>query len=212
MFDYLMQTLYILPGLILGFSLHEFAHAFVSDRLGDPTPRAQGRVTLNPAAHIDPLGLLMLVFFHFGWGKPVQVNPNYYKHRRRGEAAVSLAGVVMNFILAAVGMAAARIVCALPFAMGGGMLFSIILQVLMGMVQINLVLMIFNLIPLPPLDGWGVVTQIFNLERKTWYWRFYQLGPMFLMLLIVFRLTSHIITPPVMFLQNLLYALFFSIG
>ena len=68
MFDYIMDTLWIIPGLIVGFSMHEFAHAWVSHKLGDPTPAAQGRITLNPVAHIDPLGLIMLVLFHFGWG------------------------------------------------------------------------------------------------------------------------------------------------
>jgi Zn-dependent protease len=196
----------ILPGLIVGFSMHEFAHAWVSHMLGDPTPKAQGRLTVNPAAHIDPIGLIMLVLFHFGWGKPVQVNPNYYKHRRLGEAAVSLAGVIMNFIIAFIGMGIIRLITMLPL---GDSLMSVIIGVMTGLVQINLVLMIFNLIPIPPLDGWGVVTQIFNLERKSWYWKFYQMGPMFLMLLIVFRLTSKIISPAVTMLYYLLANIFF---
>ena len=204
--DYVMDTLWILPGLIIGFAMHEFAHAWVSDRLGDPTPRAQGRLTLNPAAHIDPIGLVMLVFFHFGWGKPVQVNPNYYKHRRLGEAAVAVAGAVMNFIIAVVGMGLARVFTMLPL---GDALMGILMHIMFSLVQINLVLMIFNLIPLPPLDGWNFITQIFDLERRPWYWRFYQLGPMFLMLLIVFRLTSKIITPPVMVIYSLLAGIFF---
>lgn len=206
MTDYIMQTLMILPGLIVGFSMHEFAHAWVSHMLGDPTPKAQGRLTVNPAAHIDPIGLIMLVLFHFGWGKPVQVNPNYYKHRRLGEAAVSLAGVIMNFIIAFIGMGIIRLITMLPL---GDSLMSVIIGVMTGLVQINLVLMIFNLIPIPPLDGWGVVTQIFNLERKSWYWKFYQMGPMFLMLLIVFRLTSKIISPAVTMLYYLLANIFF---
>jgi Zn-dependent protease len=196
----------ILPGLIVGFSMHEFAHAWVSHMLGDPTPKAQGRLTVNPAAHIDPIGLIMLVLFHFGWGKPVQVDPNYYKHRRLGEAAVSLAGVIMNFIIAFIGMGIIRLITMLPL---GDSLMSVIIGVMTGLVQINLVLMIFNLIPIPPLDGWGVVTQIFNLERKSWYWKFYQMGPMFLMLLIVFRLTSKIISPAVTMLYYLLANIFF---
>jgi Zn-dependent protease len=186
--------------------MHEFAHAWVSHMLGDPTPKAQGRLTVNPAAHIDPIGLIMLVFFHFGWGKPVQVNPNYYKHRRLGETAVSLAGVTMNFIIAFIGMGITRLITMLPL---GDSLMSVIIGVMTGLVQINLVLMIFNLIPIPPLDGWGVVTQIFNLERKSWYWKFYQMGPMFLMLLIVFRLTSKIISPAVTMLYYLLANIFF---
>lgn len=204
--SYAMDTLWILPGLIIGFAMHEFAHAWVSDRLGDPTPRAQGRVTLNPIAHIDPLGLIMLVFFHFGWGKPVQINPNYYKHRRRDEAAVAIAGVTMNLIIAVAGMALLRLLVMLPV---NETVLGILMQILISLVQINLVLMIFNLIPLPPLDGWNFITQIFNLQRKPWYWKFYQMGPMFLMLLIVFRLTSRIITPAVTVLYTLLANIFF---
>lgn len=206
MFDYIMDTLWILPGLIVGFSMHEFAHAWVSHKLGDPTPAAQGRITLNPVAHIDPLGLIMLVLFHFGWGKPVQVNPNYYKHRRLGEAAVALAGVTMNFVIAFIGMGIARVIVMMPI---GDTLMHILLNIMFSLVQINLVLMIFNLIPLPPLDGWNFITQIFNLERKQWYWKFYQLGPMFLMLLIVFRLTSKIISPLVNTLYFFLSSIFF---
>ena len=208
MMDHIMQTLLLLPGLILGFSMHEFAHAWMSHMLGDPTPRAQGRLTLNPAAHIDPLGLLLLVICHFGWGKPVQIDPRYYKHRRSGQLLVSLAGVTMNLILAVISMGLARIVCMIPMSQALG---TIILQVLTGMAQINLVLMIFNLIPLPPLDGWGVVTQIFDLERKPWYWNFYRLGPMFLMILIITRATSFIISPLVSGIYSILWLVFFGL-
>ena len=112
----------------------------------------------------------------------------------------------MNFIIAVVGMGLARLFTMLPL---GDTLMGIFMHIMFSLVQINLVLMIFNLIPLPPLDGWNFITQIFDLERRPWYWRFYQLGPMFLMLLIVFRLTSKIITPPVMVIYSLLAGIVF---
>ena len=206
---FIFERLMIIPGILIGLSFHEFGHAFVSDRLGDPTPRSQGRVSLNPAAHIDPLGLLMLFIIGFGWGRPVQIDPGYYKHKRRDEILVSLAGVVMNLLLAIVFMGVLRIVYQFAGEFVAGTLGSIIWQILMGVVQINLVLMFFNLIPLPPLDGFGIITQIFELDKKSWYHNFYRLGPMLLMVIIIFNITSLIITPGVVFMYTLLSSIFF---
>ena len=94
--SYILGRLIILPGIIIGLSFHEFAHAKASDLLGDPTPRLQGRTSLNPVAHIDPVGFLLLLLIGFGWGRPVQIDPRSYRHRRRDELSVSLAGVTMN--------------------------------------------------------------------------------------------------------------------
>lgn len=207
---YIMQRVMILPGILIGLSVHEFAHAFVSDKLGDPLPRSQGRVSLNPAAHIDLIGFISLLLIGFGWGKPVQIDPRYYKHRRRDEFFVAFAGVIMNFIVAFIFMGVLRII----YGVAGQVfiaseLGNIIWQIIIGIVQINLVLMLFNLIPLPPLDGWGIVTQIFGLDRKSWYYQFYRLGPMFLLIIICFNLTSYIITPGVTFFYTLLSNIFF---
>ena len=100
---YLQQIRYILymaPVLLIAITAHEFAHGWMSERLGDPTPRADGRMSLNPLRHLDPVGTLCLIFFHMGWAKPVRINTRYYKNRRQGIIWVSLAGPVMNFILA----------------------------------------------------------------------------------------------------------------
>ena len=101
----LLALLLTLPGVIIAITFHEFAHAFAADKLGDDTPRNQGRLTLNPLAHIDPFGFLMLIFVHFGWGKPVEINPRNFKRNRSmsaQEAIVALAGPLMNLILAIV--------------------------------------------------------------------------------------------------------------
>ena len=98
--DMIITKLYMLPGIIIGLTLHEFSHAMVSYKLGDPTPKEQGRVTVNPLKHIDPIGFVALIMAGFGWGVPVQINPNYYKNRRLGEALVAVAGVTMNLIIA----------------------------------------------------------------------------------------------------------------
>ena len=158
----------MLPGIIIGLSFHEFAHAWVSDRLGDPTPRRQGRVTINPLAHIDWIGFIMLLLVGFGWGKPVQIDPSYYKNRRRDEFLVGIAGVTMNLILAVLfSLPAKAMIKAFSGVAVSDLIHSIYL-ILFYTVMINLVLMIFNLIPCPPLDGWGIVTQIFRLDRYSW--------------------------------------------
>lgn len=202
--EWFYAKLLILPGIIIGLSFHEAAHALVSYKLGDPTPKMQGRVTLNPLAHIDPVGFLALLFIGFGWGVPVEVDPRYYKNRRSGELLVSLAGVVTNLLLAVVFALLFRFALdhmSYAFYQGAG---QTLLQLLLYVVYINLILMLFNLIPVPPLDGFGIVTQIFRLERYEWYWKIYQYGQPILLILIIFNIPSKIISPACDMLLNLL--------
>ena len=196
--------LLILPGIIIGLSFHEAAHAWISYKLGDPTPKLQGRVTLNPLAHIDPVGFIALLFIGFGWGIPVEIDPRHYKNRRSGELLVSLAGVTANLITAVIFALIFRLAeghMSYAFYQGAG---QVLMQILLYVVYINLVLMVFNLIPVPPLDGFGVITQIFRLERYEWYWKIYQYGQPILLLLIIFNIPSKIIGPVTNILLNLL--------
>ncbi|MBE6019112.1 MAG: site-2 protease family protein [Clostridiales bacterium] len=202
--DSIITTLLMLPGIIIALSFHEFAHAWVSDKLGDPTPRRQGRVTLNPMAHIDWIGFLTLVLVHFGWGKPVQIDPSYYKNRRSGEFLVGIAGVTMNLILAVIFSIPARLLAPAVYTAGASELMTNIYLMIVYTVSINLVLMIFNLIPCPPLDGWGIVTQIFRLDRYRWWYKVYQYGTWILLILIFSRATSMIISPLVTALMRIL--------
>ena len=191
----ILTKILMLPGIIIGLSFHEFAHAWVSDRLGDPTPRRQGRVTINPLAHIDWIGFLALVLVGFGWGKPVQIDPGYYKHRRRDEFLVGIAGVTMNLLIAVLFSIPARlIVKSFSGAAVSDLVYNIYLMIFY-IVSVNIVLMIFNLIPCPPLDGWGLITQIFRLDRYSWWYKVYQNGTWILLALIVFNVTDIIITP-----------------
>ena len=193
--DIILTKILMLPGIIIGLSFHEFAHAWVSDKLGDPTPRRQGRLTINPLAHIDWMGFLALLLVGFGWGKPVQIDPGYYKHRRRDEFLVGIAGVTMNLLLAVIFSIPARaMVRAFSGAPASDLVYNIYLM-LFYIVSINVVLMIFNLIPCPPLDGWGILTQIFRLDRYSWWYKVYQYGTWILLALIVFNVTDLIITP-----------------
>jgi len=194
----------MLPGIILGLSFHEFAHAWVSDKLGDPTPRRQGRVTINPLAHIDWIGFLALLLVGFGWGKPVQIDPSYYKNKRRDEFLVSIAGVTMNLILAIIISIPAKLMIKTFTADASDLMYNVYL-ILFYAVTINLVLMIFNLIPCPPLDGWGIITQLFGLDKYDWWYKVYQYGTWILLALIVTNLTDRIITPLVTMMINLIF-------
>ena len=200
--DAILAKIMMLPGIIMGLSFHEFAHAWMSDRLGDPTPARQGRLTLNPLAHIDWLGFLALLLVGFGWGRPVQIDPSYYKNRRRDEFLVGIAGVTMNLLLAVVLSIPVRLLA--RSSHGASIVVQNIYLILLYAVMINLVLMIFNLIPCPPLDGWGLITQIFKLDKQPWWYTVYQRGSFILLILIVTGLTGRIITPAVDFLMNIL--------
>ncbi len=204
--QWLMSELLLLPGIIVGLSLHEYAHAKVAYRLGDPTPKMQGRVTINPLAHIDPLGLAALLFAGFGWGVPVQINPANFRNRRRDELLVALAGVAMNLLVAIVFSLIAKILyMAVPGFLSGSVGY-ILWLIIRNVIIINLVLMIFNLIPCPPLDGFNVVAELFNIRQTEFYWTLYRYGNWILIALIIFGITSMIITPCVNFMYSLLYS------
>lgn len=195
---YFYDIAIMLPGIILGLSFHEFGHAFVADRLGDSLPRKQGRVTLNPLAHIDPMGLVCLIFGGFGWGKPVMINGSAYSHPRRDRLLVAFAGVTMNaiivIVLAFITKGVLSIVSSSGTSASAG---SILIDILVQAIAVNIMLMIFNLLPIPPLDGFNVVTEIFDLRSTGWYQKFYSMGGMILFALILFRLTGRILTPAV---------------
>lgn len=142
-FSNIISFLAFAAALVVGISIHEYAHALAADRLGDNTPRSHGRLTINPVAHLDPLGTVMLLVAGFGWGKPVPINPHAFQRPAVDELLVALAGPASNGILAAA--------LGLLFQFIGDQ--SLFGQFLMLLIQINVLLMLFNLIPIPPLDG-----------------------------------------------------------
>ncbi|HEY62788.1 MAG TPA: site-2 protease family protein [Anaerolineae bacterium] len=199
--------------LLTAFSVHEFAHAWTADRFGDNTPRMNGRLTLNPMAHLDPIGSLMLIVAGFGWAKPVPINP--YVLSKRSPAAlmwVSLAGPLSNLLMA--------IVAAIPFRAGfyhlsdifltSGNILPTIPQFLGDFIYINLILMLFNLIPLAPLDGEKVALYFLPSSWSDTLDRLRPYGPMILLLLFIggpafgIDIFGMILGPPLRLLINLL--------
>ncbi len=206
--DWLMSIVKMLPGIIIGLSFHEYGHALVAVKCGDPTPKNQGRLTINPLAHVDPIGLACLAFVGFGWGVPVQINPRNFRNPRRDEFLVSIAGVVMNFILAIIFAGVLRLLYISPdFALSS--LGSTISEVVIYVIQINLVLLVFNLIPIPPLDGFGIITQLFNLRNTRFYYTVYNNGFFILVILMLFNVTGMILSPLVNALYSFVLGIFF---
>ena len=148
MFDFSLTGLIAgLPGLVIALVIHEYAHAKAADVMGDFTPRMTGRLTLNPMAHIDPIGLIMLLVVRFGWAKPVMINARNFRNWRQGELLVAAAGPVANLIVAFISLLAMAVLFKL------GMFSEGVRLVLSMMVLFNINFAIFNMLPLPPLDG-----------------------------------------------------------
>ena len=200
-----LNILLTLPAVIIAITFHEFAHAFVADKLGDTTPRAQGRLTLNPLKHLDPIGFVLLMFAHVGWGKPVEINPNNFtsnKSRSACEAMVSLAGPIMNFIIAII---ATIIYYALytfaPVNTGTGILILLVYLITI----INIGIGIFNLIPLPPLDGEKIFKHILPYKAQAWLDRNAYTLSMVFMLLWFFGLLGFIVNPVINVVYNAIF-------
>lgn len=157
-------------------TIHEFAHALAADRLGDPTPRLQGRLTLNPLAHLDPLGTLMLVLFRFGWGKPVQFDQFNLRNPRRDAMLISIAGPVSNLLTAVLATILLRL---LP----SNLLAFLILQ---PFIVISIVLAVFNFVPIHPLDGGKILSGILPLSlAREWEQIQTQFGTILLIMMVL---------------------------
>lgn len=198
MFDLSIETiLYRIPAALIALSFHEFGHAMASDRFGDPTPRNQGRLTLSPLAHIDVIGFLFIILAGFGWAKPVQINPRYYKKPRRDDIIVSIAGPLMNLLLAFI---FAFLIKALVI-MSQNVEFSqaavsIAINLFNYTIQLNVILMLFNLLPLPPLDGFHILANIVPARSYKFIYMLEQYSTIILILIIVTPAISYILLPP----------------
>ena len=184
-----------IPALMIGFAFHEFAHAWVADRLGDPTPRSQGRLTLNPFVHLDLFGTLMAFLYQFGWAKPVMTNPQYFKgNKLRGRMLVSLAGPLMNLLTAFVALFLWYLTM---HWLHGSSWSGVIAMMFKAIVLMNLGLGIFNLLPIPPLDGFGVLGGLLPQRLAYRLMAFEQYGMIILVLLLFTDILSKVLFPAV---------------
>ena len=152
--DYLLELLYVLPAVLIVLTIHEFGHAYVAYKMGDTTAKSEGRLSLNPLRHIDPIGLLSLVIFRFGWGKPVPVDFTALRNLRKGMIFVSLAGPLSNFILAIILAPLYKWMSTVPLIVTGFNYFIILVEYI---IILCIYLGVFNLIPIPPLDGSKII-------------------------------------------------------
>ncbi|HYN64583.1 MAG TPA: site-2 protease family protein [Candidatus Limnocylindrales bacterium] len=176
------QLIGLLVALVVGITFHEFMHAFVADQLGDHRPRALGRVSLNPARHFEPMGAILFLIAGFGWGKPVPVNANALRPGRIGMAYVSAAGPLANVVVAAVVAVVFRAADVAGVLGGPG---DFVWGLLLGIVQFNIILGLFNLLPIPPLDGYNLVLPFLPLRTAMTVQRYAPYGVIVLLVLIV---------------------------
>lgn len=183
----LQSLLFTAPVVLLAIICHECAHGFVSYKLGDPTAKNAGRLTLNPLKHLDLMGTLCMLFFHVGWANPVPINPLYYKDRKKGIIYVSLAGPVTNFILAFLSLLTEGIL--MKFGSDSSVVIWILCQLCYYSAVVNIGLGLFNLIPIPPLDGSKVVSELSDRARQ-FYWKYDRYWRIVLILCVVTGILS----------------------
>lgn len=200
-----MENLIAFLALIIAITIHEFSHAFVADYLGDPTPRSHGRLSLNPLKHLDLLGTLMLFVAHFGWGKPVPIDPYNLRHPKRDEMLISLAGPVSNLLLA---LLLSLIIRFISTNQPLNYFFSIV-------IFLNVSLAIFNLIPVPPLDGSKILLNLLSEEHSIEWQEIFNRYGIFILLILLFlpfgnsNLINILISPIINLINSFLIPSFF---
>lgn len=200
-FSFFVWTL----ALLVAITIHEFSHAWASDRLGDPTARLMGRLTLNPLAHLDPLGTLFLLFARFGWGKPVPFDPFNLKNPRRDAALISLAGPGSNLMTAIILSFILKIIPGLPFSLTA---YLLIQTLLVPLIIMSVSLGIFNLLPISPLDGFKIVAGFLPKNLASQWEELENYGLLFLLLMLFpmagGSLLTNIMNPILNFILTLL--------
>ena len=195
-----------IPAVLLALTVHEFGHAFAAYKLGDDTPVRQGRLSLNPLDHVDPLGIAMLLFAHIGWGKPVQVDPRNYNRNisvEKADAIVSFAGPLMNFITAII---FALIYCAIykfaSLSFFTSNIGAIIISIVGSIVTMNIGLGVFNMIPLPPLDGSKIFLPILPRNAKFWFVQHEQMFYFIFLIIWITGIAGNLISPIISQITN----------
>ena len=201
----LAELLLSLPAVLWAITFHEFCHGYAAYRLGDPTAMRSGRLTLNPLAHLDPVGALLLLVARFGWAKPVPIDPRYFKNPARDMVIVSLAGAAGNIATAFVAGLLMRV---MPKAI---LLNYAVLNFMVLMVFINLGLAVFNLLPIPPLDGSKILYVLLPPRWMEAYYKLERYGMLILMVLVIFGVVQQVMSPVVRFIASLVLPGWFPI-
>jgi len=200
--DYWIMVMLALPGMLAGLTFHEFAHAWMANKLGDPTAKMMGRLTLNPLRHLNLIGTLAIVLLGFGWAKPVPINPDNFRDRRKGILLVSIAGPGANLVLALLFAALFRLVGLISLQTSSVIAY---IQGILGLaVFYNFILAFFNIIPIPPLDGSQILFSLIPLRNvKVVFW-LQRYGFIILLVLIFTRVLWYIISVPSLYLTAIL--------
>ncbi|VBB07978.1 peptidase m50 [Lucifera butyrica] len=198
MFGFDADMIFRIPALLIALTVHEYGHARAAVAMGDPTPRYAGRLTLNPVAHLDPIGLIMLWLFRFGWAKPVPINPHNFSDGRRGVLLVSLAGPGSNVLMALVTALVIALMAKLQLLTGAW------IKVLWLTYSYNIILAIFNLIPLPPLDGSKILSSLLPGRQAYTFERIEPYGPFILMGLVYIGVIGAVTYPLEMALSGII--------
>lgn len=198
----ILAKILAIPGILIGFTFHEYAHAIIADRLGDKTPRFQGRLTLNPFVHIDPIGFLMILLAGFGWAKPVETNPSSYRKYYKDDLKVSIAGPIANLIVAFIGAIIVALFYKYERALASNVnLYTIIYLILYNVLEINCMLFVLNLIPIPGFDGFHILRDLFpkffyKISDSLYRYQF------IIMILFIMVLGKYIVGIPTGYLMN----------
>ncbi len=183
---------FVIISLIVAFTFHELAHAYVAYRFGDPTAQKQGRLTLNPIQHLDPFGTLLILIAGFGWARPVPVNRSNFKNPRLAGVLVSIAGPLANFLIAFVAYAIFYFISVSGF---GESVPLFVTRLLDMMVWLNLLLFVFNLIPLPPLDGYRIIEDLVNTRTRAKLTQYEHYGTVLFLIVAITPISQYTITP-----------------
>ncbi len=188
--EVLLSILLSVPGILIALSFHEWAHAFAAYKLGDPTARNLGRMTIDPLRHLDLFGTLMILLVGFGWAKPVPVNPRNFKKPKRDDIIVSLAGVITNFIIAFI--LTGIMLAILRFA--PSLMSNIVYLMLFSAISINISIGIFNLLPIPPLDGYHLLRNALMRKNVNTLWKFEQYSQYFMIAILILSYSTGFIS------------------
>lgn len=208
MSKFITDLIILAPPLLLALTFHEFAHGLVAYRLGDPTAKNAGRLTLNPLSHLDPLGTIAFFFIKIGWAKPVPVNPAYFRNPKKDMLWVALAGPLTNLVLALISAIMTKaiwfVAATIPYSPMAEALLVPINGMLIASVWINLVLCIFNFLPIPPLDGSRILTGLLPNRMAVPYQQLERYGFIIILILAFSGMLSKVILPIISFANGLL--------